>query len=130
LGVGTLPFAVFPLTRIVVMSSTTHRRVDCFSVFAAAEPSALPRILDVFTLFGVVPQRCHVCRLESDQDQLVIDVQAADLALGRAEQIVRRLDRVVAVTQVLHSERVHAGTIGVEAHPAGLSGTQRLSVAA
>jgi acetolactate synthase small subunit len=118
---------VFLPERIVVMSSTP-RRVDCFSVFAAAEPSALPRILDVFTLFGVVPQRCHVCRLESDQDQLVIDVQAADLAPGRAEQIVRRLDRVVAVTQVLHSERVRAGI--VETHPAGLSGTQKLSVAA
>ena len=90
------------------MSSATPERVDCFSVFAAAEPSALPRVLDVFTLFGVVPQRCHVCRLETDQNQLVIDVQAAGLAAGRAEQIARRLDRVVAVTHVLHSERVHA----------------------
>jgi acetolactate synthase small subunit len=112
------------------MSSTAQQRVDCFSVFAAAEPSALPRILDVFTLFGVVPERCHVCRLDSDQAQLVIDVQAADLAAGRAEQIVRRLDRVLAVTQVLHSERVHAGTNRIEAHPVAGSGMRRLSVAA
>ena len=45
--------------------SRNPQRVDCFSVFAAAEPSALPRVLDVFTLFGVVPQRCHSCRLEA-----------------------------------------------------------------
>ena len=120
-----MPFVVFLSRRIVVMSSTPLR-VDCFSVFAAAEPSALPRVLDVFTLFGVVPQRCHACRLESDQDHLVIDVQAADLPVGRAEQIARRLDRVVAVTQVLHSERVHAGT-GRDALPPG---EHRLSVAA
>jgi hypothetical protein len=101
------PFVVSLPRRIVVMSST-QPRVDCFSVFAAAEPSALPRVLDVFTLFGVVPERCHVCRLETDQSQLAIDVQAADLPAGRAEQIARRLDRVVAVIQVLHSERVRA----------------------
>lgn len=110
--------------------SSTPQRVDCFSVFAAAEPSALPRVLDVFTLFGVVPQRCHVCRLESDQDQLVIDVQAADLPAGRAEQIARRLDRVVAVTQVLHSERVHAGSARAATPTGAASGEQRLSVAA
>jgi acetolactate synthase small subunit len=121
-----VPFVVSLVRRIVVMSSTTQQRVDCFSVFAAAEPSALPRILDVFTLFGVVPERCHVCRLDHDQDQLVIDVQAADLAAGRAAQIARRLDRVLAVTQVLHSERVHAGT----AAPLAGSCTEKLSVAA
>ena len=105
--------------------SSTQQRVDCFSVFAAAEPSALPRVLDVFTLFGVVPQRCHVCRLESDHDQLVVDLQVADLPAGRAQQIARRLDRVVAVTQVLHSERVHA-----EDYPGTRPGGPKLSVAA
>lgn len=92
------------------MASASSERVDCFSVLAAAEPAALSRVLDVFTLFGVVPQRCHVCRLDTDQEQLVIDLQAAGLPAGRAEQIVRRLDRVLAVTHVMHSERVHAGT--------------------
>jgi acetolactate synthase small subunit len=120
---------VFLSRRIVVMSST-QQRVDCFSVFAAAEPGALPRILDVFTLFGVVPQRLHVCRLESDQDQLVIDVQAAGLPAGRAEQIARRLDRVVVVTQVLHSERVHAETARGVTPTGTASGEHRLSVAA
>jgi acetolactate synthase small subunit len=123
------PFVVSLPRRIVVMSST-QPRVDCFSVFAAAEPSALPRVLDVFTLFGVVPQRCHVCRLESDQSQLAIDIQAADLPAGRAERIVRRLDRVVEVIQVLHSERVHAGSGRAATAVGAAPGGPGLSVAA
>src|SRR5688500_6304800 len=100
------------------MSTTTPERVDCFSVFAAAEPSALPRVLDVFTLFGMVPQRCHSCRLETDQEQLVIDVQVTGLPEGRAEQLARRLDRVIAVTQVLHSEKLSAAMLWTEQRPA------------
>lgn len=80
-------------------------RVDCFSVSAAADPSALPRILEVFSLFGVIPCRCHSARVETDPDQLVVDIQVADLPHGRAQQMAKRLERVITVTQVLHSER-------------------------
>ena len=89
-------FAVYP------------ERVDCFSVFVAAEPAALPRVPNVFSLFGVIPERCHSARLETDQNLLVIDVQVAGLPPGRAEQVARRLDRVITVTQVLHSEKCRA----------------------
>ena len=81
----------------------TCRRVDCFSVFSAADPSALPRILEVFTLNGLIPESCHAIR--DGGDQLVIDLQLADLPQGRAEQLARRLQRVVTVTQVLWSEK-------------------------
>jgi acetolactate synthase small subunit len=91
------------------MSAASPERVDCFSVFAAADPATLPRVLNVFSLFGVIPDRCHSSRLEADQDQLVIDVQLAGLPAGRAEQVARRLDRVITVTQVLHSEKRRAG---------------------
>ena len=37
------------------MSSSDPQRVDCFSVFSAADSSALLRVLEVFSLFGVVP---------------------------------------------------------------------------
>ena len=90
------------------MSSSNPHRVDCFSVFAAADPSALLRVLEVFSLFGVIPDRCHSSRLESGHDQLVIDIQAAGLPADRAVQLVRRLERVITVTQVLHSERFGA----------------------
>ncbi len=91
------------------MSAASPQRVDCFSVFAAADPATLPRVLNVFSLFGVIPERCYSSRLEADQDQLVIDVQVAGLPAGRAEQVARRLDRVITVTHVLHSERRRAG---------------------
>jgi acetolactate synthase small subunit len=97
------------------MSPSNPQRVDCFSVFAAAEASALLRVLEVFSLFGVVPERCHSSRLEADQDQLVIDIQAAGLPPGQAAQLVRRLDRVITVTQVLHSERFRADTLQARA---------------
>jgi hypothetical protein len=74
----------------------------------------LLRVLEVFSLFGVIPERCHSSRLEADHDQLVIDVQAAGLPSGRAAQLVRRLDRVITVTQVLHSERFGADSFRAE----------------
>lgn len=88
------------------MSFSSPQRVDCFSVLSAVDPSALPRVLEVFSLFGVIPHRCHSSRLGTDQEQLVIDVRVAGLPCGRAEQVARRLDRVITVTQVLHSEKL------------------------
>ncbi len=38
----------------------------------------------------------------------MVDVQVAGLPRGQAEQIARRLDRVVTVTQVLWSEKQRA----------------------
>ena len=97
------------------MSAASPERVDCFSVFVAADPAALPRVLNVFSLFGLIPERCHSSRLDADQDQLVIDVQVAGLPAERAEQIARRLDRVITVTHVLHSEKRCAGPRRAEA---------------
>ena len=91
------------------MSTVDPERVDCFSVFVAAEPAALPRVLNVFSLFGIIPERCHSALVETGQDQLVIDVQVAGLPAGQAEQLARRLDRVITVTQVLHSVKRRAG---------------------
>jgi hypothetical protein len=85
---------------------STCQRVDCFSVFSAADPSALPRILEVFTLNNLIPESCHAIR--DGSDQLVIDLQLADLPVGQAEQLARRLQRVVTVTQVLWSEKRQA----------------------
>ena len=99
---------LMPAKGIAAMSSPSPQRVDCFSVFSAADPSALLRILGVFSLFGVIPARCHSAQLESDEDLLVVDVQVAGLPRGQAEQIARRLDRVITVTQVLWSEKQRA----------------------
>jgi hypothetical protein len=81
------------------------QRVDCFSVFSTADPSALPRIFEVFSLHGLVPTRCHSACLNSDDDQLVIDIQVSELPLGLADQLARRLRRVITVTDVLWSQK-------------------------
>ena len=90
------------------MPSSAADRVDCFSVLSAADPSALPRILEVFTLFGLVPSRCHSARDGIDRSQLVVDLQFDDLAPGQARHLARRLGRVITVTQVLWSEKQRA----------------------
>lgn len=90
------------------MSSSTCHRTDCFSVFSLADPSTLPRVLEVFSLHGLVPNSCHSTRDESDQ--LVIDLQVEGLTAAQAEQLARRLGRVITVTQVLWSEKRLAAT--------------------
>lgn len=87
------------------MSLPRAERVDCFSVSSAADPSALPRIFDVFSLFGLVPSRCHLARHDDDPEQLVVDLQIDGLPEGEARRLVKRLGRIVTVTRVLWSER-------------------------
>lgn len=87
------------------MSSLHADRVDCFSVHSTADPSALPRIFEVLSLFGLVPSRCHFTRQDDDPDQLVVDLQVDGLPEGEAQRVVKRLGRVITVTLVLWSER-------------------------
>jgi hypothetical protein len=104
-GAGVSWFVVSLAQGIVPMSSLSTQRVDCFSVFSAADPSALLRILEAVSLLGVLPSRCHSAPLETDPNQLVVDFQIAGLPLERAQLLTKRLERVITVTQVLHSEK-------------------------
>jgi hypothetical protein len=81
------------------------QRVDCFSVFSTPDPSALPRIFEVFSLHGLIPTRCHSACVDRDDDQLVIDIQVSELPHGLANQLTRRLRRVITVTEVLWSQK-------------------------
>jgi hypothetical protein len=83
--------------------STTY----CFSVHTDAEPSALPRVMEVFARLGHVPTRCHVER-GNVAPELVIDAQLDALGRADAEHVARCLDRVVSVVQVLWSEKRRA----------------------
>lgn len=87
------------------MSSLAAQRVDCFSVLSAADPSALLRILEAVSLLGVLPSRCHSAPLETDPGQLVVDFQVTGLPSECAQQLAKRLERVITVTQVLHSQK-------------------------
>ncbi|MGE3291008.1 MAG: hypothetical protein AB7I59_11460 [Geminicoccaceae bacterium] len=79
----------------------------CFSVHADADPSALPRVMEVFARLGHVPARCHVER-GATQRELVIDAQLEALRRSEAEHVARCLDRLVSVVQVLWSEKRRA----------------------
>ena len=77
----------------------------CFSVQAEACPSALPRVLEVFALYGSVPDHCYTQLAGKSREELVVDVQMSDLDTDTAERIARRLGRVVSVQNVLWSAK-------------------------
>ena len=85
------------------------RRVTCFSVVAKADPSALPRLFDILTMFNLVPERCHVSRSETEAERpLLIDLQIADLDDQNRHRIQKKLERMLLTTQILCSEKRRA----------------------
>lgn len=97
--------------------TATHRhpplprstRVNCFSIAAEADPSVLPRILDMIAMFDLVPERCHVSRSDRGPERpLMIDLQIAGLDDALVHLIEKKLERMVLVTQVLCSEKRRA----------------------
>lgn len=84
-------------------------RVTCLSIVAKADPSVLPRILDMIAMFDLIPERCHMSRLDHGLDRaLMIDLQIADLRDEDAHLIQKKLERMILVTQVLCSEKRRA----------------------
>lgn len=90
-------------------SPSKSERVDCFSISAEADPSVLPRILDVVAMFDQIPERCHSSRLDHEAGRpLMIDLQIAGLSDDEVHLIEKKLERMVFVTQVLCSEKRRA----------------------
>lgn len=90
-------------------SSPEFRRVDCFSIVAEADPSVLPRIMDIVAMFDLIPLRCHCARLDHEPGKpLIIDLQLADLSADVVHRIEKKLERMVFVTQILCSEKRQA----------------------
>jgi hypothetical protein len=83
--------------------------VTCFSIVADADPSVLPRILDLVAMFNLIPERCHVARSESETERpLLIDLQIADLADEDRHRLQKKLERMHLCTQILCSEKRRA----------------------
>lgn len=88
---------------------STVKRVHCFSINAEADPSVLPRILDIVTMFDRIPEQCHSSRLDHAEGRpLMIDLQIAGLSDGDVHMIKKKLERMVFVTQILTSEKRQA----------------------
>ena len=83
--------------------------VHCFSVVAAAEPGAMPRILEFFAKRGVVPSR-WVSHLSGGplESELSIDIQVEGLDVPTARLIACSIGQLQDVRLVLTSEKVAA----------------------
>ena len=80
----------------------------CFAVHAPADPSVMPRVLDVFTRRGVIPSAWYSALCGLDKQELQIDVQVADLRPEVAQRLAQCLRQLVCVSCVLTSEKRYA----------------------
>jgi len=96
------------------MSAQTNNQppkpVVCFSVVTDADPSAMPRVMEVFALRSVVPMQWHGARINGGtgdpfDDQLAIDIQVTSLDQAAAALIGRKLESMTCVQSVLLTEK-------------------------
>ncbi len=111
LWISAMSFAGTPLSPASFHRSSPSKpaRISCFSINAKADPSVLPRIFDMIAMFDLTPDRCHVSRSDLEPDRpLMIDLQFADLRDEDAHLLEKKLERMIAVTQILISEKRRA----------------------
>lgn len=81
------------------------RPTACFSVQAAAEPSVMARVLELFAKRGLVPTRLHADVQGSRGEMMTIDIQMEGLAPELAAYMARCMRQIAYVECVLTSER-------------------------
>jgi len=86
-------------------SAATFQPTACFSVVANSDPSALPRVLEVFTKLGEVPSQCHATRVGPGGQELHIDLQFDDMDQATSAHLARTLGGIHLVSLVLTSEK-------------------------
>ncbi|EDP65460.1 hypothetical protein BAL199_12406 [alpha proteobacterium BAL199] len=91
-----------------VCSVETPSPVACFSIQADADPSVMPRVLELFAKRGMIPLRWHADLGGRRRDELTIDLQVDGLDRSKAEQIANAIRQMVAVVNVLTSEKSYA----------------------
>lgn len=77
----------------------------CFSIQALAEPSVMPRVLELFAKLGLIPARWHSDLGGRRRDELTIDLQVQGLTDSQRDHTAKRLRSMVSVTSVLVSEK-------------------------
>ncbi len=80
------------------MSTPEFEAKVTFSVRAAAEPQAMPRLLELFALRSLVPSRW---RAETSGAELRVDIEIAELDRDTAEHLAARMRQMVTVHNVL-----------------------------
>lgn len=82
--------------------------VACFSILANADPSVMPRVLELFAKRGLIPSRWHSDLGGRRRDELTIDLQVEGLGRPQAELIAHSIRQMVPVSAVLTSEKSFA----------------------
>src|SRR3546814_12849010 len=92
--------------RLSVTTATAHSAladpadavptVACFSIQAVADPSVMPRVLELFAKRGMIPLRWHADLGGRRRDELTIDLQIDGLDRPKAEFIAHAIRPMVA----------------------------------
>jgi acetolactate synthase small subunit len=78
----------------------------CFSIEAEANPSVMPRVLELFAKRGLIPSRWHSDL--SGPDMLWIDLQVDGLTRQQVSHVAECIRGMVGVGSVLTSEKLYA----------------------
>lgn len=99
---GSSETTAFPLTDPI---STADPVVACFSITATADPSVMPRVLELFAKRGLIPSRWHSDLSGRRRDELLIDLQVEGLEREKADLIGHAMRQIVPVLSVLISQK-------------------------
>lgn len=80
------------------MSATDNPTTAHFFVQVQAEPQAMPRLLEVFALRSLMPERW---RAERRGGELCVEIEIAGMAPAEAERLATRMRGMVLVQRVL-----------------------------
>lgn len=86
----------------------TEPVVACFSITAEADPSVMPRVLELFAKRGLIPSRWHSDLSGRRRDELLIDLQIEGLDREKADLIGHAMRQIVPVLSVLISQKSFA----------------------
>ena len=89
-------------------SAESPSQVACFSIQADADPTVMPRVLELLAKRGMIPLRWHADLGGRRRDELTIDLQVDGLDRPKAELIAHAIRQMVAVVNVLTSEKSFA----------------------
>jgi acetolactate synthase small subunit len=98
------------LNTLAASSNSEAFATACFSIQAVAEPSVMPRVLELFAKRGLIPSRWHsdLGGAPGQQPELTIDLQVTGLDRQQVDHVAASIRGMVSVSSVLISEKLYA----------------------
>ena len=93
------------MTALCGFLPANNHLTTCFSVVSAAEPGALPRVLEIFAKRGLVPSKLLSAIAGNRGEELHIDIQIVDVDGDLMARLMKSISPVVSVRSVLTSEK-------------------------